>query len=152
MKLRQAVLVLVVGSGVLGGVAPGGPAQAAEAVTVIELAGRAGDISLGELSLIAAKHLGRDIGAADRAVVVTDLGGTPLPAAWLRRLFAGGDVGAVKLLATVEKPAPGTTVAELAKPTGTAATVAARFAGGGFAQTHTHCTALGCVDRIVVTG
>lgn len=151
MRIRSALVASAVTAAAAGAVAPTAPASAGgQTTTTITIADSGDQLSLGQLARIVEKHLRVQIGAVDRAIVVGDLGGTPLPAAQLDVLFSGRDAGDVRLLATVDGPPAGTTVAELSKAGGRAAArINLRFPGR-YVETTASCDPVGCSRLITV--
>lgn len=151
MRIRSVVMALVAAAGVAGAVTLTVPAHADDRTTTINISDTGDQLSLGHLARIVGKHLRVDVGTVNRAIVVTDLAGTPLPAAHLDILYSGRDAGEVKLLATVDAPDASTTVAELKKSGGQASASKINIRLPGFyVETTTYCNPIGCFRRIVI--
>jgi hypothetical protein len=121
VKIRKAMLALTtVAALVTGTFAMVVPAHAdggdGDAVSTIELKDRGGEVTLGEIQTAIEKATKEKVDGPDRVAVVSDTG-KYLSEDQLDAALAGRGTGDVKVYRTVDKPAAGTSLAELTKGT-----------------------------------
>jgi ABC-type glycerol-3-phosphate transport system substrate-binding protein len=154
MRIRNVLMAFVAVTSLTSVAALTAPAYAGEVptkgetTTTIELKDRS-DISLGEIRQIVEKNTKEDPGAAGTVQVVTDTG-KDLTDEQLKAVLAGKDADDVKVLATVERAAASTTLAELTKSTGTPAKVVYKASRGTIIVVAGGCTPTRCIIIIIV--